>query len=99
MSSKAVFVNDLKKLHGPTKRELKSRHKKLVLNSSIEKVSKVATSSISGLKKKESLSQINLRCMYTGRKKGLIRQTKMTRMYFKFTAFKGLLNGLRKSSW
>ena len=97
MSSKAVFVNDLKKLKEPTKHELRTRKKKLLVSSSIPKVSK--SGALVNLKPNESLSRVNLRCMYTGRKKGLVRKTKMTRMYFKTTAFKGLITGLRKSSW
>lgn len=95
MSSKAVFVNDFKKLAGPTKSELKTVHNKLISNSHINKITK----SRKNITKNQSLSSINLRCHYTGRKKGLVRKTKMTRMYFKLTAFKGLVVGLRKSSW
>lgn len=97
MSSKAVFVNDLKKLKEPTKHELQTRKKKLLVSSPISKVSR--SGAMFNLKPNQSLSRVNLRCLYTGRKKGLIRKTKMTRMYFKTTAFKGLIPGLRKSSW
>lgn len=97
MSSKAVFVNDLKKLRKPSNNELKSRKKKLLIGSSISKIS--AFANFKQLHRNESLSRVNLRCLYTGRKKGLVRKTKMTRSYFKVTAFKGLIPGLRKSSW
>lgn len=97
MSSKAVFVNDMKKLKYPSRSELKTRNKKLLVGSSIPKIS--ALGNTKQLKRNESLSRVNLRCIYTGRKKGLVRKTKMTRSYFKVTAFKGLITGLRKSSW
>ena len=90
-------MNDLKKLKKPSNSELKTRNKKLILNSSINRVSKQGVHT--NIPKRASLSRVNLRCLYTGRKKGLVRKTKMTRMYFKVTAFKGLITGLRKSSW
>ena len=97
MSSKGVLVHDLKKLKIPPSSELKSRKKKVLVNSSISSVRK--KSSFYKLKKNQSLSQINYRCVYTGRSRGLIRSAKMTRMYFKEMANKGCINGLRKSSW
>nr|YP_009370832.1 ribosomal protein S14 [Pharyngomonas kirbyi]ARO47998.1 ribosomal protein S14 [Pharyngomonas kirbyi] len=97
MSTKAVFVKDLKKFDTPPSYELKTRRKKMLNYSPVLKVKKYG--SFYRLNKKQSLSQINHRCMYTGRKKGLVRYAKMTRMYFKEAVYKGHVNGIRKSSW
>ena len=97
MSTKAVFVKDLKKFNNPPSYELKTRRKKMLGYSFVPKIKKFG--SLYRLNKKQSVSQINHRCMYTGRKKGLVRHTKMTRMYFKEAVYKGHVNGIRKSSW
>jgi small subunit ribosomal protein S14 len=97
MSSKGVLIKSFKQIKEVKNKELNIRKKKLLTNSSISHIYKQPSNFIKS--KKGSITRVNLRCLYTGRKKGLVRKTKMTRMYFKVTAFKGLIPGLRKSSW
>lgn len=97
MSSKAIFIKDLNKASTALKQELRSRKKKLLLSSPIREI--VHIGSTLKILSIHSLARINRRCFYTGRKKGLVRQTKMTRIYFKDSLFKGLIVGLRKSAW
>ena len=98
MSTKGVYVKSVKQLYkiSPSN-ELKLRNKRLLMNSSITKASKYSITIPTN--SDESLSKVDLRCKYTGRKKGLIRKIKMTRMFFKEQVFKGYIPGIRKSSW
>lgn len=97
MSSKAIIIKDFNKSHQAIRQELRGRKKKLLLTSPIREIVQVGYTI--KILSHYSLARVNRRCFYTGRKKGLVRLVKMTRMYFKDTIFKGLVVGLRKSAW
>lgn len=99
MSSKAVFIKDAKNLRLSRPYEFKNKRKKMLSNNPIKQVNHKVMQVDSKHKYKHYISKLNLRCIYTGRKRGLVRHTKMTRMFFKESANKGFLIGIRKSSW
>jgi small subunit ribosomal protein S14 len=49
--------------------------------------------------KKQSISKIHARCIFSGRAKANLNKFKMSRMIFKKFGEQGLLNGLKKASW
>jgi ribosomal protein S14 len=38
-------------------------------------------------------------CVITARSKGVLRKFKMSRMFFKYAASNGFINGIKKGSW
>jgi len=50
-------------------------------------------------KRNASATRIKNRCVITGRGRGVLKYFKMSRLQVRDTFFKGLLYGVRKSSW
>nr|YP_009688818.1 ribosomal protein S14 [Cafileria marina]QEF30242.1 ribosomal protein S14 [Cafileria marina] len=75
---------------------LKKVHEELELNK------KIRTKSfyyIKNINRRSSISSINNRCLLTNRGRSVYKKFKLSRLMFRDLALKGLLVGVKKSSW
>lgn len=56
-------------------------------------------SKLAALPRNSSKTRIRNRCIVTGRSRGVLRQFRISRIVFRDLAWKGLLAGIKKSSW
>jgi small subunit ribosomal protein S14 len=64
-----------------------------------KKIRDVASNELMKFKHNTYLTQAKNRCLFTNRSRWVIRKFKVSRMQFKKMASKGLLEGVKKSSW